>query len=168
MKLWEKNVKVNKDVEAYTVGRDKELDVYLAPYDVLGSMAHIQMLESIGLLAEDELTALLKELKEIYRSAVDGTFTIEEGIEDVHSQVELLLTRKLGDVGKKIHSGRSRNGNGNYHITCARCRSFCQSQRKVRYCRRKVCCCNGRCICAVDERKLNFCIAYLLSYFEIG
>ena len=109
MKLWEKNVKVNKDVEAYTVGRDKELDIYLAPYDVLGSMAHIKMLESIGLLAKDELAVLLKELKEIYRSAVDGTFTIEEGIEDVHSQVELLLTRKLGDVGKKIHSGRSRN-----------------------------------------------------------
>lgn len=109
MKLWEKNVQVNKDVEAYTVGRDKELDVYLAPYDVLGSMAHITMLESIGLLSHEELPVLLKELKEIYQIAVDGRFVIEEGIEDVHSQVELMLTRKLGDTGKKIHSGRSRN-----------------------------------------------------------
>lgn len=109
MKLWEKNIQVNKDVESYTVGHDRELDVYLAPYDVLGSMAHITMLESIGLLTKDELSALLKELKEIYSIAVAGKFEIEEGIEDVHSQVELLLTRKLGDVGKKIHSGRSRN-----------------------------------------------------------
>lgn len=109
MKLWEKNVQVNKDVESYTVGRDRELDVYLAPYDVLGSMAHITMLESIGLVSKGELTLLLKELKEIYQAAIDGQFVIEDGIEDVHSQVELLLTRKLGDVGKKIHSGRSRN-----------------------------------------------------------
>ncbi len=109
MKLWEKNVKVNKDVETYTVGRDKELDVYLAPYDVLGSMAHITMLESIGLLEKDELSVLLQELKAIYQTAIDSKFEIEEGIEDVHSQVELLLTRKLGDIGKKIHSGRSRN-----------------------------------------------------------
>lgn len=109
MKLWEKNVQVNRDVESYTVGRDRELDVYLAPYDVLGSMAHITMLESIGLLSKEELVLLLAELKNIYQSAVDGQFVIEDGIEDVHSQVELLLTRKLGDVGKKIHSGRSRN-----------------------------------------------------------
>jgi len=109
MKLWEKNVQVNKDVEAYTVGRDKELDIYLAPYDVLGSMAHITMLESIGLLTKEELSLLLKELKGIYQIAINGDFDIEEGIEDVHSQVELMLTRKLGDVGKKIHSGRSRN-----------------------------------------------------------
>jgi argininosuccinate lyase len=109
MKLWEKNVQVNKDVESYTVGRDRELDVYLAPYDVLGSMAHITMLESVGLLAEEELSVLLKELKEIYKQAVSGQFVIEEGIEDIHSQVELMLTRKLGDTGKKIHSGRSRN-----------------------------------------------------------
>lgn len=109
MKLWEKNVQVNKDVESYTVGRDREMDVYLAPYDVLGSMAHITMLESIGLLSKDELELLLKELKKIYQIAVDGHFLIEDGIEDVHSQVELLLTRKLGDIGKKIHSGRSRN-----------------------------------------------------------
>ncbi|MDH6307639.1 argininosuccinate lyase [Dysgonomonas sp. PFB1-18] len=109
MKLWEKSVQVNKDVESYTVGRDRDMDVYLAPYDVLGSMAHITMLESIGLLTKDELSILLKELKAIYQIAVEGKFFIEEGIEDVHSQVELILTRKLGDVGKKIHSGRSRN-----------------------------------------------------------
>lgn len=109
MKLWAKNVQVNKDVESYTVGRDREMDVYLAPYDVLGSMAHITMLESIGLLSKDELNLLLKELKAIYQIAQDGKFVIEDGIEDVHSQVELMLTRKLGDIGKKIHSGRSRN-----------------------------------------------------------
>lgn len=109
MKLWEKSVQVNKDVETYTVGHDRELDVYLAPYDVLGSMAHITMLESIGLLTKEELHLLLNELKEIYKVASDGRFIIEDGIEDVHSQVELMLTRKLGDVGKKIHSGRSRN-----------------------------------------------------------
>ncbi|NDV77371.1 argininosuccinate lyase [Dysgonomonas sp. 511] len=109
MKLWEKSVQVNKDVETYTVGRDRELDVYLAPFDVLGSMAHITMLESVGLLQQEELRLLSKELKQIYEIAVDGKFVIEDGIEDVHSQVELMLTRKLGDVGKKIHSGRSRN-----------------------------------------------------------
>ncbi len=109
MKLWEKSVQVNKDVESYTVGHDRELDIYLAPYDVLGSMAHITMLETIGLLSKEELILLLRELKEIYKIAVDGKFVIEDGIEDVHSQVELMLTRKLGDVGKKIHSGRSRN-----------------------------------------------------------
>lgn len=109
MKLWEKNVQVNKDVETFTVGRDREMDIYLAPYDVLGSMAHIKMLESIGLLEKDELDLLFKELKSIYHIAVNGEFIIEEGIEDVHSQVELMLTRKLGDIGKKIHSGRSRN-----------------------------------------------------------
>ena len=109
MKLWEKSVQVNKDVESYTVGHDRELDIYLAPYDVLGSMAHITMLESIGLLTKDELSVLLKELKEIYSIAVAGKFEIEDGVEDVHSQVELMLTRRLGDIGKKIHSGRSRN-----------------------------------------------------------
>ena len=108
-KLWEKNVKVDHDVEAYTVGRDQEMDLYLAPYDVLGSMAHITMLQSIGLLEADELDMLLAELRNIYSVITDGDFVIEEGIEDVHSQVELMLTRKLGDVGKKIHSGRSRN-----------------------------------------------------------
>lgn len=109
MKLWEKSVQVNKGVESYTVGRDREIDVYLAPYDVLGSMAHIKMLTSIGLLEKEELSVLLAELKNIYQIAIDNKFIIEEGIEDVHSQVELMLTRKLGDIGKKIHSGRSRN-----------------------------------------------------------
>jgi len=109
MKLWQKSVQVDKDIERYTIGRDREMDLYLAPFDVLGSMAHITMLESIGLLSRDELDLLLGELKQIYRDAVEGHFVIEEGIEDVHSQVELLLTRRLGDIGKKIHSGRSRN-----------------------------------------------------------
>ena len=109
MKLWEKDFEINKEIERFTVGRDRELDLYLAKYDVLGSMAHITMLESIGLLSADELSMLLTELKAIYGQAARGEFVIEEGIEDVHSQVELMLTRKLGDVGKKIHSGRSRN-----------------------------------------------------------
>ena len=108
-KLWEKNVQVDKGVEDYTVGRDREMDLYLAPYDILGSLAHITMLESIGLLGKSELEVLAKELKNIYAEAVAGRFVIEPGIEDVHSQVELMLTRKLGDMGKKIHSGRSRN-----------------------------------------------------------
>ena len=109
MKLWEKSVQVDKDIERYTIGRDREMDLYLAPYDVLGSMAHITMLESIGLLTRDELDILLREMKQIYSDALKGRFVIEEGIEDVHSQVELILTRRLGDIGKKIHSGRSRN-----------------------------------------------------------
>ena len=100
---------MTEEIEKFTVGRDREMDLYLAKYDVLGSMAHITMLESIGLLQKDELQLLLKELKEIYKEAEAGKFVIEEGVEDVHSQVELLLTRKLGDIGKKIHSGRSRN-----------------------------------------------------------
>lgn len=108
-KLWEKNVTVDHDVETYTVGRDREMDLYLAPFDILGSMAHITMLESIGLLSAQELQTLLNELRAIYEIAERGEFVIEEGIEDVHSQVELMLTRRLGDVGKKIHSGRSRN-----------------------------------------------------------
>lgn len=108
-KLWQKNVELNKDIEKFTVGKDRELDVFLAPYDVLGSMAHITMLESINLLTSSELEVLLKELKNIYRLAESGKFVIEDGVEDVHSQVELMLTRKLGDAGKKIHSGRSRN-----------------------------------------------------------
>ena len=109
MKLWEKNYGINEEIERFTVGRDRELDLYLARYDVLGSMAHITMLQSIGLLEADELKALLAELKNIYTVCESGEFVIEEGIEDVHSQVELMLTRKLGDMGKKIHSGRSRN-----------------------------------------------------------
>lgn len=108
-KLWEKSVTVDRNVETYTVGRDREMDLYLAPYDILGSMAHITMLQSIGLLTSDELEVLLAELREIYKIAEKGDFVIEDGIEDVHSQVELMLTRRLGDIGKKIHSGRSRN-----------------------------------------------------------
>lgn len=97
------------EIERFTVGKDREMDLYLAKYDVLGSMAHITMLESIGLLAKDELHQLLTALRFIYREAEAGRFVIEEGVEDVHSQVELMLTRQLGDIGKKIHSGRSRN-----------------------------------------------------------
>lgn len=108
-KLWEKNFEVNKEIDRFTVGRDRELDLYLAKYDVLGSMAHITMLESIGLLTKDELTKLLAALKKIYKTCEEGKFVIEDDVEDVHSQVELMLTRELGDIGKKIHSGRSRN-----------------------------------------------------------
>ena len=109
MKLWEKNFEINKEIERFTVGRDREMDLYLAKYDVLGSMAHITMLESIGLLGSDELPQLLDALKDIYALCERGEFRIEDDVEDVHSQVEMLLTRRLGDMGKKIHSGRSRN-----------------------------------------------------------
>ena len=108
-KLWEKNIQVDAKIEAFTVGRDREMDVFLAKYDVLGSMAHITMLESVGLLEKAELELLLTELKSIYKLTETGEFVIEDGVEDVHSQVEQLLTAKLGDMGKKIHSGRSRN-----------------------------------------------------------
>ncbi len=108
-KLWDKGYEINSEIEHFTVGRDRELDLLLAEHDVVGSMAHITMLESIGLLAPDELKVLLAELRKIHAQAVSGDFVIEEGVEDVHSQVELMLTRQLGDVGKKIHSGRSRN-----------------------------------------------------------
>lgn len=109
MKLWNKNTDVKKEVEVFTVGRDKEFDLWMAEFDVIGSMAHITMLESIGLISKEELTILLKELKNILSDIRNNKFIIEEGVEDVHSQVELLLTKNLGDVGKKIHSGRSRN-----------------------------------------------------------
>ncbi len=109
MKLWDKGYEENPQVDEFTVGNDRQLDLRLAKYDVLGSMAHIRMLESIGLLEKAELDVLLKALEEILKTAEDGTFVIEDGIEDVHSQVEYLLTQKLGPVGKKIHSGRSRN-----------------------------------------------------------
>ena len=109
MKLWEKDFSINSEIERFTVGRDREMDLYLASYDVLGSMAHITMLESIGLLESDELRQLLAALRDIHALCMKGEFVIEEGVEDVHSQVELMLTRKLGDMGKKIHSGRSRN-----------------------------------------------------------
>ena len=108
-KLWDKNYSINEEIERFTVGRDREMDMYLAKYDVLGSMAHITMLESVGLLEKDELTQLLGELKNIYAECERGEFVIEDGVEDVHSQVEMLLTRRLGDIGKKIPGGRSRN-----------------------------------------------------------
>ncbi len=109
MKLWDKGTAVNALIENFTVGKDRELDLYLAKFDVLGSIAHARMLATIDLLTENELSELQAELVEIYRIIEKGDFRIEEGVEDVHSQVELMLTRKLGDTGKKIHSGRSRN-----------------------------------------------------------
>lgn len=109
MKLWSKGFEPDKMIEQFTVGNDRELDLRLARYDIEGSMAHIKMLESIGLLTREELDRLLDGLAEIMGTVDDGTFTIEDGVEDVHSQVEFMLTKKLGDIGKKIHSGRSRN-----------------------------------------------------------
>lgn len=108
-KLWDKGYEITSEIERFTVGRDREMDLYLAEADVLGSMAHITMLESIGLLEAEELKVLLAEMRNILDEVRQGRFVIEEGVEDVHSQVELMLTRRLGDVGKKIHSGRSRN-----------------------------------------------------------
>jgi argininosuccinate lyase len=109
MKLWDKGTDVNKAIEKFTVGRDRELDLLLAPYDVLGSLAHTIMLEKVGLLSAEELVQIRKSMVDIYNKIEKGDFIIEEGVEDVHSQVEVLLTRELGDVGKKIHSARSRN-----------------------------------------------------------
>ncbi|HEX8677425.1 MAG TPA: argininosuccinate lyase, partial [Segetibacter sp.] len=109
MKLWQKNITTSEAVETFTVGNDREMDMYLAPFDVQGSLAHIKMLESIGLLSTDEWMILAAELKNIYIEIDTGKFSLEEGVEDIHSQVELLLTERLGEVGKKIHSGRSRN-----------------------------------------------------------
>jgi argininosuccinate lyase len=109
MKIWQKDKAALAEVDKFTVGKDREMDAYLAPFDVLGSLAHTAMLESIGLLTADELTILQKELKQIYKEIQEGNFTLEDGVEDIHSQVELILTRRLGEVGKKIHSGRSRN-----------------------------------------------------------
>ena len=109
MKLWQKNTESLKAVETFTVGKDRELDMFLAPYDILGSLAHIQMLEKVGLLSEEELTELQRALKKIYKDISEGNFSLEEGVEDIHSQVEFILTKSLGDAGKKIHSARSRN-----------------------------------------------------------
>lgn len=112
MKLWQKNTPSGdggKEVETFTVGKDREMDMYLAAFDVLGSLAHIEMLESVGLLTKEELSQLQKELKEIYRQIQKAEFKLQDDVEDIHSQVELLLTQKLGDTGKKIHSARSRN-----------------------------------------------------------
>lgn len=109
MKLWEKGISVDAAIEKFTVGKDRELDVLLAPFDILGSLAHVTMLESISLIGKDELPPILDELKVLYHQSQLPGFIIEEGVEDIHSQVELMLTRKLGSLGKKIHSGRSRN-----------------------------------------------------------
>jgi len=112
MKLWQKDTPLGdrgKEVETFTVGNDREMDMYLAAFDVLGSLAHTEMLESVGLLTKDELSQLQKELKNIYSQIQKGEFKLQDDVEDIHSQVELLLTKKLGDIGKKIHSARSRN-----------------------------------------------------------
>ena len=109
MKLWQKDKTALAEVEKFTVGNDRELDLYLAPFDVLGSLAHTKMLESVGLLSKEELTKIEIELKNIYQQIKKDGFSLNEGVEDIHSQVELMLTQKLGDVGKKIHSARSRN-----------------------------------------------------------
>ncbi len=109
MKLWDKGTPVNKAIEDFTVGRDRELDLFLASHDILGSMAHVSMLASVKLIEQNELPILLDSLRDLYFETETGNFTIDEGVEDVHSQVEFLLTQKLGDLGKKIHSGRSRN-----------------------------------------------------------
>ncbi|HNW50997.1 MAG TPA: argininosuccinate lyase [Prolixibacteraceae bacterium] len=108
-KIWEKGIPIDSLIEQFTIGRDPEMDMFLAPFDVIGSIAHIKMLNSIHLIKNEELPLLVAELIQIYHDIETGSFVIEEGVEDVHSQVELLLTRKLGDIGKKIHSGRSRN-----------------------------------------------------------
>ncbi|MES2850192.1 MAG: lyase family protein, partial [Bacteroidota bacterium] len=108
MKLWQKDIIALAAVEKFTVGNDRELDLQLAPFDVLGSIAHVTMLASVGLLENSEKDLLVKELQSIYKN-IDSTFTLDEGVEDIHSQVELMLTKQLGDVGKKIHSARSRN-----------------------------------------------------------
>ena len=109
MKLWEKGTKINDLIASFTIGKDPEMDFFLAEFDVIGSLAHIQMLEHIGLLSTEEYTALSGELKNIHAEIVAGKFIMEEGVEDIHSQIEILLTTRLGDMGKKIHSGRSRN-----------------------------------------------------------
>jgi len=109
MKLWQKNTTSLKEVEEFTVGNDRDFDLQLAPFDVLGNIAHAKMLATVGLLTNDEAKALVNELKNIYVSIHDSRFTIHDNIEDIHSQIEFMLTEKLGDVGKKIHSARSRN-----------------------------------------------------------
>jgi len=109
MKIWQKNIEVNKSIETFTVGKDRELDLQMAAFDVLGSLAHVEMLASINLLTADELAEVQTALKVIYKEIEDGKFTIDDSVEDVHSQVEWLLTQRIGEAGKKIHSGRSRN-----------------------------------------------------------
>jgi argininosuccinate lyase len=109
MKLWQKNTHVSSAVESFTVGNDREMDLLLAPFDVLGSIAHVMMLAEVGLLTKSEADLLIQELRSIYQQIHHSQFTIHESVEDIHSQVEFLLTQKLGDIGKKIHSARSRN-----------------------------------------------------------
>jgi argininosuccinate lyase len=108
-KIWARGIPIDKLIEKFTIGKDPEMDMFLAPFDVIGSIAHVKMLNSIHLIKDEELSLLISELIQIYHEIGNGNFLIEEGVEDVHSQVELMLTRKLGDIGKKIHSGRSRN-----------------------------------------------------------
>src|SRR5215468_8394013 len=109
MKLWQKNIGSLKQVEQFTVGKDREFDLLLAPFDILGNIAHAKMLASVGLLSNGEAEALTKELRNIYNEIRDQKFEIQNDVEDVHSQIEFLLIKRLGDVGKKIHSARSRN-----------------------------------------------------------
>ncbi|MDA0193969.1 MAG: argininosuccinate lyase [Bacteroidetes bacterium] len=109
MKIWQKSGTINEQIEAFTIGKDAHLDLMLAPYDIEGTIAHITMLQKVGLLTESELNQLLPELKNLHQAAINGELKIDDGVEDIHSQIEFLLTQKLGEVGKKIHSGRSRN-----------------------------------------------------------
>ena len=109
MKLWQKDMTSLKEVETFTVGKDREMDLLLAPFDVLGSIAHVTMLATIGLLTNEEKDIIVKELQSIYLRTLGTDFKIEDGVEDIHSQIEFLLTEKLGEMGKKIHSARSRN-----------------------------------------------------------
>jgi len=108
-KLWQKKIETDAFIEQFTTGNDPMFDLELAPFDVLGSLAHIQMLNSVGLLKDEEYKILAKNLRDIYKTIASGNFKIEDGIEDVHSQIELQLTQKLGDIGKRIHAARSRN-----------------------------------------------------------
>jgi argininosuccinate lyase len=109
MKLWDKGFSTAKKIDHFTVGNDRELDLVLSKYDVIASQAHAKMLGKIGLLTPEETTALVNGLDEIQQSITEGTFTIEEGFEDMHSKIEYILIEKLGDTGKKIHMARSRN-----------------------------------------------------------
>lgn len=109
MKIWQKNIDVDSFVESFTVGNDRVMDLQLAAADVLGSLAHTRMLNSINLMTDEDLALVQKELKNIYKEILAGDFRIEDSVEDVHSQVEMLLTQRIGEAGKKIHSGRSRN-----------------------------------------------------------
>ena len=108
-KIWDKGFDNDDLIDRFTVGKDRELDLLLAPYDILGTIAHTTMLEKVGLLSSEDLAFLLPELRKLYRDAVEGRFHIDDDVEDVHSQVEAELTRRIGDVGKKVHTGRSCN-----------------------------------------------------------